>query len=496
MEMRRFSFSNLHMRLILMVLLAIIPAFYTALLAGKPNGDVFASNQPLTRPVNFADRPWFQRLLKTRDFIIGEYVIGRATGKPTVVLAYPQFDDKGHIKAFLAIGLDLEYLKKTIAEFKLPEGTSVCVLDHDGTILLRYPETEKFADKSMPEASIVKAIMEKHEGVKEEVGLDGVLRLFGFTSLGKGVESIHVSVGIPRQIALAGAERVMRNNLAFLVLIAGLALLAAWFVGGFFIRRPINRLLDTTKQLADGNLTARSGSPYGQGEIGQLAYAFDQMAESFEQREAERKQAEETLRRSEEETKRLAKEASILAEIGRIISSTLNIEEVYELFAKEAQKLIPFDRISINLINLEDRTVVVAYVAGLDLPGRRLGDSFLLKDSFTEKMRCDRLSLLNQPETIEELEGQFSKFIPHFQAGLRSMIAIPLVSRDVVIGVLHLQSTKHKAYTDQDLRLAERIALKLPGLLPTPNSTMSTSGQRRPCERVRKRQSGWLRRMR
>ncbi len=75
------------------------------------------------------------------------------------------------------------------------------------------------------------------------------------------------------------------------------------------------------------------------------------------------------------------------------------------------------------------------------------------------------MSLLIQPETKEVLEGQFPKFIPHYQAGLRSMMAIPLVSRDTVIGVLHLQSKKLKAYTDQDLRLAERIASQITGAI-------------------------------
>ncbi|MBI5968058.1 MAG: GAF domain-containing protein [Deltaproteobacteria bacterium] len=179
----------------------------------------------------------------------------------------------------------------------------------------------------------------------------------------------------------------------------------------------------------------------------------------------ERKRAEEALRRSEEEAKRLAKEAAVLAEIGRIISSTLNIEEVYESFAKEAQKLIPFDRISINLISLEEGTVFVAYISGLDIPGRRLGDVFLLKDSVTQKIMSSRMSFLIQPETIEVLESQFSKFVPHFQAGLRSMMALPLISRDTVIGVLHLQSTRIKAYTDQDLRLAELVAAQIAGAI-------------------------------
>jgi two-component system cell cycle sensor histidine kinase/response regulator CckA len=179
----------------------------------------------------------------------------------------------------------------------------------------------------------------------------------------------------------------------------------------------------------------------------------------------EAKKAEEEKQKSEEGPRRLAQENAIMAEIGRIISSTLNIEEVYESFANEAQKLIPFERVSINLINAEEGTVVVAYVSGLDIPGRRLGDTYLLKDSATERIRSNRLSLLIQPETREELEGDFPKFIPHFQVGLRSMMAIPMISRDTVIGVLHLQSTKIKAYIDQDVRVAERIASQIAGVI-------------------------------
>ena len=57
---------------------------------------------------------------------------------------------------------------------------------------------------------------------------------------------------------------------------------------------------------------------------------------------SKRKRAEEALRQSEQEAKRLAQENAMVAEIGRIISSTLNIEEVYEKFAEEAREAHPF----------------------------------------------------------------------------------------------------------------------------------------------------------
>ena len=76
------------------------------------------------------------------------------------------------------------------------------------------------------------------------------------------------------------------------------------------------------------------------------------------------KKAEEALRRSEEAATRLSQENAVMAEIGRVISSTLNIEEVYERFAEEVRKLISFDRVEIAMINRRDAIVTIAYTWG------------------------------------------------------------------------------------------------------------------------------------
>jgi len=427
---------------------------YTALVAAKPNGDVFASTIPITRPVNFADRPWFQRVLKTHDFVIGEYLIGRVSGKPSIILAYPDLDDTGNLKAVLALGMDLEWLKQTIAKSELIEGTSVSVLDRNGTILFRFPEPEKFMGKSMPEESIVKAILTKRKGVEETVGLGGVTRLFGFASLGKGVES--VSVVIPKKIVFAKIDQVLIQNLIFLGIMAVLGLLGAWFVGNFFVFRPVERLLNTTKRLADGDLNARVGPPYGRGEVSELAHAFDQMAESFLRRVTERK-------RAEEEARRLAEEKEVMAEIGRIISSTLNIEEVYEQFAKEVYKLIEFDRLTIKTIR-DEVTGINAYEGGIKLPGRRLEDTFPLAGTNSEEVMRTRKSLLLQIGDSMELgrfPGSMNIYPPEFQ----SLVAVPLISQDRVIGVLHFLSCTSNAYTENDAKLAQRVGDQIAGAI-------------------------------
>ena len=270
---------------------------YTMFFAVRPNGDLFASALPVSGHMTFTDRAWYQQVLKTREFVISEYVIGRLSGKAAVTLAYPVLNRKGEMKAILGTGLDLGWLNQFMAESKLPAGTTLTVIDRKGTILLRYPEPEKFTGKTMPEGSILKAILAKEEGVSEAIGLDGIPRLYGFTSLDRFARSVYVSVGIPKEIAFAEVNQDMIRNLMWLGIVAVLAVGATWVAGSLLIMRPVNGLLGVTERLGEGDLIARTGPRYERGELGQLGKAFDQMAESFQKREAERNAAEDELKR-------------------------------------------------------------------------------------------------------------------------------------------------------------------------------------------------------
>jgi signal transduction histidine kinase len=200
-------------------------------------------------------------------------------------------------------------------------------------------------------------------------------------------------------------------------------------------------------------------------QLKQVLREFRQEIAALKAAEAEGKLAEKALRKSEEAAQRLAEENAVIAKIGQIISSTINIEEVYERFAGEVSKLISFDRIVVNLYNPEKGTVTVTHASGLDVEGRREGDEFPLKGSALEIILETRRGLINHPESLEELEDRFPAQIQAFQAGLRSMMTAPLISGDAVIGVLHFLSKKPKAYTEQDLRLAESIAAQIAGAI-------------------------------
>ena len=162
---------------------------------------------------------------------------------------------------------------------------------------------------------------------------------------------------------------------------------------------------------------------------------------------------------------RLVQEKASMAEIGRIIGSTLAIEDVYERFADEVRRIIPFDNIAINLIDHDNKTVSVPYVAGIDVPGRRRGEVFPLRGTIAEEAARTREGFLVHADDIEALAKTHPGALPVRLAGLRSIMVLPLISRGVVIGTLVLMSVATHRYQDRDLSLAENVAAHISGAI-------------------------------
>jgi PAS domain S-box-containing protein len=177
-----------------------------------------------------------------------------------------------------------------------------------------------------------------------------------------------------------------------------------------------------------------------------------------------RKEAKKAPKRNEDKVRQLSQENAIIAEIGRIISSTLNIDDVYERFAEKVRDLIPFDWIAINTINLKDNTVIAAYFTGVEVPDIHQGDPLPLTNSIAGEVLETRSGLLIQMKNKEEMIRQFPRLLGYFEVGFQSMISVPLISKDEVIGVLHLRSMGVD-YTEKDLELAERVGHQIAGTI-------------------------------
>lgn len=284
---------------------------YANFLVISPDGNAFCSALPASGSVYVGDRTYFQRAVQTRDFAIGEYQIGRITGRATVNFGYPVGEAAGPVQGVVVAALDLAWLNRLAAEVQLPPQATLTVVDRSGTILVRHPDQGRWSGKSAAAAPIFGAFLAGESAdTAEGPDLDGVTRLFAFSRLGGGARGADVfaGIGFPREPLAAAANRALARNLALLGLVGVLALAAAWVGGDLFILRRVTALVRTTKRLSAGDLSARTGIPYGPaggGELSHLARSFDHMAESLEQAEQQRL-AQEALRR-----KHLALEADL-----------------------------------------------------------------------------------------------------------------------------------------------------------------------------------------
>src|SRR5206468_11473856 len=76
---------------------------------------------------------------ETQKFSIGEYQVGRITGKSTVNVAHPIKDrDTGEFFGVVFLALDLNWLNQLAARAELPDGSTLTVIDRKGTLLVRY----------------------------------------------------------------------------------------------------------------------------------------------------------------------------------------------------------------------------------------------------------------------------------------------------------------------------------------------------------------------
>ena len=171
--------------------------------------------------------------------------------------------------------------------------------------------------------------------------------------------------------------------------------------------------------------------------------------------------------RAEQVSAQVARQNDVLAEIGRIITSSLNIDEVYERFAERVQVLIPSDKIDIVTIDLNREEMRVEYIHGIDVDAATAQRGFTrpLAGSVVEEVVRRQTCILCVPRDREELEHEFPLGVPSYDLGFRSLILVPLLSRGEGIGMLALLKRSDRGYSERDLSLAERVGFQISGAI-------------------------------
>ena len=236
---------------------------------------------------SFADREYFQRAFAAKQFVVGEYIVDRQTGKPSLPFAFPVVDEAGVVKQVAFAAVDLGRLSESFASPNWPAEATIIVTDRDQRILAMHPTREDMIGTSLKQDPLTLAIASRTSGTVDHVE-GGAAEVMAFRRLAPLDSGVTVRVHVTKAQARAAAAQTMYRTLFAFAIAACLIIFGVHMASDRFLVRPIAQLTSTARLLAAGDLGARAATSTTIPELRALANDFDNMAAAIEEREKER----------------------------------------------------------------------------------------------------------------------------------------------------------------------------------------------------------------
>jgi hypothetical protein len=197
-------------------------------------------------PLYLGDRAYFIRANSRDRFAVGDFSLGRITGKPVVGMALP-LPAGARSGSVIAASMDLNALASIGRLGTLPPGYTFSILDPRRRVLVRLPRSGNFTLADSVGAIADTTFPGPPEGAGPTVvaglDLDGIERLFAVAPLRSpgGNSQGFVAIGRTRMTLMQEVDEIVGRQLRFLAA-GGIVLLAlAWALGHFWLVRNPRR---------------------------------------------------------------------------------------------------------------------------------------------------------------------------------------------------------------------------------------------------------------
>ncbi|MEK6753344.1 MAG: GAF domain-containing protein [Chloroflexota bacterium] len=249
----------------------------------------------------------------------------------------------------------------------------------------------------------------------------------------------------------------LRSATAILIAMFVAALIFSLWIGSV-ITRPMKRLTRTVEQIANGDISARV-EVSSQDETGILARSFNIMVEklndtllSLEERISERTKEVEKI--SESNAYRASQFESI-AHISRTISSTQTLDALLPQITETISERLGFYHVGIFLLDARKEYAIL--VAANSSGGKRmLARSHRLHVGETGIV--GNVTKTGQPRLALDVGHDAVFFNNPDLPETRSEIALPLRIGSNTFGAIDVQSTKSKAFTQEDVNILSTLS--------------------------------------
>jgi len=160
--------------------------------------------------------------------------------------------------------------------------------------------------------------------------------------------------------------------------------------------------------------------------------------------------------RLQEELRKRQQELSLINHLVGVMTSSLNIQEVYDTFIAELKQIIPVTFAAVAII--EGDKIHFSALHSEVGSAWHIGEKIKLEGSATEWVVSHRRGLIEPDLSRDRMFFTGKEYLEH---GIRSIVYLPLIAKDEGIGCLVIASRKPNAYREEQLHLLERMASQI-----------------------------------
>jgi len=172
----------------------------------------------------------------------------------------------------------------------------------------------------------------------------------------------------------------------------------------------------------------------------------------------------------QDQLKKRERELSLINRLAGVITSSLNIQEVYDAFVRELKEVVAADYTAICVV--EDKDIYFAALSTDVGSAWHIGQTIPMSNTATEWV------YLNKKHYYENDLSRNKRFWTgeeYLKRGIRSILYLPMVNKGDVIGVLIIGSKKSNAYNLEQIILLEHLASQIAA--PIENSRLFSKAE-------------------
>ncbi|MCD6073671.1 MAG: multi-sensor hybrid histidine kinase [Rhodospirillales bacterium] len=391
---------------------------------------------------DFSQSDWFRRAIAENAFVANRPFTSRVSGRIVTVFAYPSRDDRGRPIGVVSMAYEVAQVHPVFEDVVLPPGTSVTIVDPEGVVVSRQPETD-WAGRNIGDHPIVRSALSGTVGTGIGLSAAGIEVVFGYKRLSKFPWTAVVSQ--PVDVVLAQTRRESR----WAMRIAGCILLVVAFAAWLSTRKlteQADQIAGTVRAIADGDFNARMVIPPLE-ELGTIARQFNRMLDMRDE--------------FERRVIKLNQMYAALSETNHAITKTTDRQTMLERVCRTAAERCNLSLVWIGFIDAENWTIVPAAQFGPSAGYIHERGSITLRNPrgegpLTRAIRENHSVVISDIATDSSAQPWRQRAE---EIGVRSVGVFPLTEGGKVIGLINLYSPEVDYFNDPELlRLIEEIA--------------------------------------